>query len=395
MRTLILSDLHLGARSQRDLLRRADVRAALLAAVADSERVVLLGDTLELRDGPQHEALALARPFFDELGAALGAGQVVLVAGNHDHALVAPWLARRGADGPAPPLGLAQRVPTSLSPLTAAIADWLGPAELAISHPGIWLRPDVYALHGHYLDRRITIPSLEHLGARAVERLLHDHPPDRDSVDGYEATLAPLYALLHGVAQGRLASGPAAPGTAPTSRGSIHAWQLLVGDGGRRPLLHRVAGTVGLPLAVATLNRLGFGPLSPRLSGVELRRAALRAIGAVIDGLGIDAGHVIFGHTHRAGPLPGDAPEEWRSAAGVALVNCGSWIYEPAFVAPSASAAGGAATPTPATSGQPSAQPYWPGRCVQLDATGPPRVHGLLDDWPVARLARAAQNRPR
>jgi peptidoglycan/xylan/chitin deacetylase (PgdA/CDA1 family) len=26
----------------------------------------------------------------------------------------------------------------------------------------------------------------------------------------------------------------------------------------------------------------------------------------------VDAPHVIFGHTHRAGPLPADAPGEWR-----------------------------------------------------------------------------------
>src|SRR5580700_6202806 len=101
MRTLIVSDLHLGSTSNSDLLRRAELRAPLLEAVAEVERVVLLGDVLELRHGPLRDAMAAARPFFEELGHALagrtaaGAGELVIVAGNHDHALVEPWLAQR------------------------------------------------------------------------------------------------------------------------------------------------------------------------------------------------------------------------------------------------------------------------------------------------------------
>jgi hypothetical protein len=68
MRTLILSDLHLGSRSQSDLLRRPEMRAPLLEAVAEVDRVVLLGDVLELRHGPLREAMEAARPFFEDLG---------------------------------------------------------------------------------------------------------------------------------------------------------------------------------------------------------------------------------------------------------------------------------------------------------------------------------------
>jgi hypothetical protein len=35
---------------------------------------------------------------------------------------------------------------------------------------------------------------------------------------------------------------------------------------------------------------------------------------ATIDALGIDAGHVVFGHTHRSGPHPGD--EDWDLPGG-------------------------------------------------------------------------------
>ena len=57
------------------------MRAPLIEALRDGiERRVLLGDALELRQGPMREALAAAWPFFAEAGAALGAGgEIVLV----------------------------------------------------------------------------------------------------------------------------------------------------------------------------------------------------------------------------------------------------------------------------------------------------------------------------
>ncbi|HTA36433.1 MAG TPA: metallophosphoesterase, partial [Solirubrobacteraceae bacterium] len=85
MRTLILSDLHLGATSRADLLRRPELRKPLMRAAADVDRVVLLGDVLELRHGPPSAALTAARPFFEGLGRVLAGKQLVLVAGNHDH----------------------------------------------------------------------------------------------------------------------------------------------------------------------------------------------------------------------------------------------------------------------------------------------------------------------
>lgn len=95
MRTLILSDLHLGSLSGSDVLRRAELRAPLLERVSSVERVVLLGDVLELRHGPIRDAMVAARPFFEDLGRALGEGELIVTCGNHDHALVEPWLAAR------------------------------------------------------------------------------------------------------------------------------------------------------------------------------------------------------------------------------------------------------------------------------------------------------------
>ena len=60
------------------------------------------------------------------------------------------------------------------------------------------------------------------------------------------------------------------------------------------------------PLAVAALNRAGLGPLRAEISGTELRRAGLRAMGEVAARLGLGESYVVFGHTHRSGPLPRD-----------------------------------------------------------------------------------------
>ncbi len=61
MRTLIASDLHLGAGTDSDLLRDERFRQPLLEAVAGADRVILLGDVIELRDRPLAEALRWRR----------------------------------------------------------------------------------------------------------------------------------------------------------------------------------------------------------------------------------------------------------------------------------------------------------------------------------------------
>ena len=76
--------------------------------------------------------------------------------------------------------------------------------------------------------------------------------------------------------------------------------------------LRRRALVAGFPLAVAALNRAGLGPLRAEISSGELRRAGLRAMDEVAARLGLGDAYVVFGHTHRAGPLPGDREQEWR-----------------------------------------------------------------------------------
>jgi hypothetical protein len=107
---------------------------------------------------------------------------------------------------------------------------------------------------------------------------------------------------------------------------------------------------------------MGLGPLSADLSSAELRRAGLRAFAEVLERLGVSAPYAIFGHTHRAGPLPGDDRSEWATSAGTEILNTGCWLHEPRFMGRS-----------------PYTSPYRPGFAVAVEDTGPPRLVNLLD----------------
>ena len=99
MRTAIVSDLHLGSGHGEDLLRDAEIRRVLLEEIAGADRVVLLGDVIELRELPLARALEAARPFFEALGEAMAGREVLIVPGNHDHRLVEPLLERSPRQG--------------------------------------------------------------------------------------------------------------------------------------------------------------------------------------------------------------------------------------------------------------------------------------------------------
>ncbi len=319
MRTLIISDLHLGSVTRSDLLRRSELRATLLEALDGIDRLVLLGDVLELRHGPLREAMEAARPFFEDLGRAFG-GELVISAGNHDHALVEPWLASRGGEHDPGPLALEQLLaPAAVSPAMARIAEWASPARTTVAYPGLWVRPDVYATHGHYLDSHLTVPTLERLSVGAMSRLLGKAPSEFAAADDYESAGAPVFAWRDVVAR------YTHPGAALNGMATVAAWRTLGGGSGedgydsrprrsRRPvrrltrMLRRRALIAGFPVAVAALNRAGIGPLRADISGRELRRAGLAAMGEVAARLDLGDAYVVFGHTHRAGPFPRDHP---------------------------------------------------------------------------------------
>jgi predicted phosphodiesterase len=367
MRTAIVSDLHLGSTGAVDLLRRPELREVLWAELSEADRIVLLGDVIELRDRPLSEALELARPFFAELGEAIDDAPVLLVPGNHDHHLLEEWLERRRLDG-AGPLGLEERMDPGSGPLSALLRG-TGLERIEMAYPGAWLRADVYATHGHYLDRHLTVPTFERLAVAAVERVLagwRDADPDEllepegagvAGPDDYERAQAPVYAFLFALAQAG-ATAERLAGANPSAR----VWQALGGGYGRAARLRGwLLGTVAVPGAVGVANRLGLGPVRSDLSPGTITRAGLAAIGEVVRSLEIDADHLVFGHTHRRGPMRGETG--WRLDTGTRLWNTGSWVYAPGLVGRTA-----------------AESPYWPGTVVVLDGERQPELRHLLDD---------------
>jgi predicted phosphodiesterase len=353
VKTAVVSDLHLGAVGGADVARRPEALERLAEALESADRIVLLGDTLEMRERRLAELLDVVEPVFDRLAKAARGKRVTLMAGNHDHGLAEPWLARERLTGrPLPAEGEWPVEPGERDGPAGRIAGWLPDTEVTLAYPGLRLRPDLYATHGHYLDLHLTIPRLESIAASAMGRLT-GRGRDCHSADDYEAVLAPLYGFYDGLAQGASTRALERGGTL-----SRTVWSRVTGDGRVGPLL---LGRIAIPGAVAALNRAGLGPFKPELTGAELRSAGLLAMGRVAEALAPQADHLIFGHTHRPGPLPGDDQAEWTTLSGTRLWNTGGWYLEPAFVSERA-----------------ERSPYWPGTIVWVEPEGPPRIENAM-----------------
>ena len=260
MRTAVVSDLHLGLSSGADLLRRSEFRDRLVAEIEGADRLILLGDVLELRDRPLPEVLDGAAPVMAALGEAMAGRELVIVPGNHDHHLIEPWLERRALAG-GEELGLEQSgTPEGLAFET--LCEAAGAARVRFAYPGLWLRDDVYALHGHYLDRHLTVPTIERLGVAAIERVLGITPTGPDPLDidddgridvvEYELVQTPVYALLFGLAQA----------TVGDRRGGENPSMRAVADDGRRRVAHRAAA--GLAAGLGRRPRRGGRRQPPR-----------------------------------------------------------------------------------------------------------------------------------
>jgi UDP-2,3-diacylglucosamine pyrophosphatase LpxH len=340
VRTLVVSDLHLGTRLGRDVLRRDAPREALLDALDGVDRLVLLGDVVELMEGRATQAMEIAEPVLRAIGARLGAGrEVVVVPGNHDGPLVRAWLRRTGG-----PSTVDAVIPPDATPVLARVTSCLRPADVSVRYPGVWLSERVWATHGHYLDRHLLPESGYGIARGLLGRLPRDGaaPSDYERAGGpsltrVEATLTrwlprPLAAAVDDLAEVLRAS------TMPMRR---------------RMLRHRLA------------------PLTSLLLGVQMRRASIPALARVVHRLGVDADWVVFGHVHRGGPLPGDDPRRWQGPGGrPRIANTGAWTYEPLLlhrVRPP--------------------HPYWPGGAILLEDDGDPRALGLLEHLDEAAVA--------
>ena len=341
MRTLIVSDLHLGQRPGHDVLRLAEPRRRLLQALDDVDRLVLLGDIVELTTRLGHRPMAVAEPVLRAIGYRMGAArEIVLVPGNHDAGLISDWALTRGDA-----LGTAQDVACDASAPLALVTSWLAPAQVRVSYPGVWLGDGVWATHGQYLDRHLIPEStfgvprgrLGHAGSGALaieyewQRSGRRRRPAAANVWTSLRT-RPLGTLLELTAE-----------------------------------MTRYAGLWKLPRA---LRRVRLASVTTRLLDLQMRHATVPAMAHVAQRLGIDADWIVFGHVHRTGPVDG---ERWQlTLGGPRLLNTGCWVYEPLLL-------DRAAPP----------HPYWPGGAVVLETGREPRALGLLDDLAGDRLVAA------
>jgi UDP-2,3-diacylglucosamine pyrophosphatase LpxH len=275
VRTLVISDLHLGQRGGVSVLERPTPLAALLGVLAEYDRLVLLGDIVELQDAGASYSYPVAEPVLRTIAERMGPEkQLVMVPGNHDHGLVGEWARGRGAA-----LEREDVVPMDASPLLAQVVSWLEATRVEIRYPGVWLGDDIWATHGHYLNQFLR--PVSSVGLRARPRVRPQTPA--------------AFELL----SKRSAKPPMREGLPPERWLDRH-----------------------IPSQLA--------PLTTRVLGAQMVRHALPAFAESARALGVEAEWIIFGHVHRRGPRDGDDLDRWRDAvSGARLLNTGSWRYEP------------------------------------------------------------------
>jgi UDP-2,3-diacylglucosamine pyrophosphatase LpxH len=331
VRSLVISDLHLGGRLGHGVLTRPEPLRRLLLAIDGVDRLVLLGDIVELMEGRAQQALAIAEPVIRALGERLGTGgrEALVIPGNHDRPLVRGWVRAKGAE-----LSTDAAVPPDASPALKRLTSWLAPARIRVRYPGAWLAERVWAMHGHYLDLHLLPVSAYGVSRDSFRRSPHTAAAPID----YERARRPSLAR--------------------TSRWLPQPMAALLDDAAE------LVRASTMPRIQRRLLDPRISPLTATLLGTQMRRASVPAVARVVQRLGIDADWVIFGHVHRLGPIDGDDPDEWRGPAGRPRIVCtGSWVYEPILVH--------RARPP---------HPYWPGGAVLVEPGADPRPIGLLDD---------------
>ncbi len=212
--------------------------------------------------------------------------------GNHDHRLAEPLLDELSIAGE-PLLGLEHhQSPTGPA---ALVDEWLGRARLQIAYPGIWLRDDVYATHGHYMDAHLKLPRAECVAAALMARISPTAARTRRPRSTTNGSSAPSTgsptASPRCCRSGAAATGPSSgPGRCSPAKS------------GRRTLGARAA-RAGFPLAIRGLNGLLHADFEADVTPRAIFRTGVEAATEMAARLGVDDVHVITGHTHRGGPL--------------------------------------------------------------------------------------------
>ena len=369
MRTLVVSDLHLGSARGLDLLRRRASCAPRCSSGSPTSIGSCCSATCSSCATARCARRWRRRARSSRARRARSAGrELVLVAGNHDHALVARGSRARGAT-PSPGRSASSSCIEPRRGLAGARAD------RRVGGAGADARrlPGPLAARGRLRDPRpLPRPPPHRADARApavgaMSRLLGRPAAGFASVEDYEAGRAGL--RLARRRRPRRSHRRGLNGMA-----TVAAWRALGGgssdadaaevsarrrDPARRGCSARCAGArscAGFPLAVAALNRAGMGPLHADISGTALRRAGLRRWGRSPRGSGSATPRRLRPHpSHR--PARRRRRHEWRGPAAR-----GSQLRQLGLRDDFLDSAG-------------PSNPYWPGGAVLVedDPAHPPR----------------------
>jgi UDP-2,3-diacylglucosamine pyrophosphatase LpxH len=382
--TAILSDLHLGAAHGDDLLRYPYFCDVLREQLDGIDHIVLLGDILDLRFQRLEDALLIATPFLAMLGDVLRGARhprVTYIPGNHDYhyagRLIEAEQERAIEAGEAFSLGQIVAPPDFF--LSRQLARIIGiDVEIRFAYFYDVLESSegpVLLTHGHYLDLHLGAAPARLLSLLQASIAAAGQTFSGLSPDLYEAILRPQYELLHWIGQspggGQIQSRiyERLRGGAPPS---TRLRQI------RRAALRgaaSVGGRVGVALAETLANRIVKGGLSLTSPAREAQtEAAIYAFSLSLQELepylprGMRS--IIFGHTHRPGPLEDiDTLDDWKvnlHGQETIVMNSGSWLYD--------SGKARRADERPQR---------WPGTFILIPDQGPPRLVEVLAQFSI------------
>lgn len=201
VRSLVISDSHLGAWTGDDLLVYPWAREALRPELERADEVVLLGDFLDLLFATIEHAFERADGLVELLAQTLPGKRLVWLAGNHDHHILVRRLEAvielRIATAK-PYDELRERWHASFF-FGAFLRRRLAHTEIQIAYPSHRIG-EVVLSHGHYLDGEVRGSVPNRLLQGGFWRLAGGHKRT-PTIEDYEAALLPLTELLFAAAQ--------------------------------------------------------------------------------------------------------------------------------------------------------------------------------------------------
>jgi hypothetical protein len=325
VRSLVISDSHLGAWTGDDLLAYPWAREALRPELERADEVVLLGDFVDLLFATTEHAFERADGLVELLAQTLSGKRVVWLAGNHDHHILVRRLEAltelRIATGK-PDAELSEQWRASFF-FEAFLRRRLAQTDIEIAYP-TYRVGDVVLSHGHYLDGEVRGSVPNRLLQGGFWRLAGGRSTTPTVAD-YEAALVPLTELLFIEAQ--LPKGADAEQRIQADLRRLGHFAATMGAPGRefarlsRRLARRLRGTPEphTPTANYVLARV-VEPGASVLPSVTAYARVCRNLG-----WDLEAQWFVFAHTHQ--PLDGVSASATNT--GPRFWNTGCWIYEP------------------------------------------------------------------